>query len=206
MNPSFEAFVDPPDGFHDKPGTPSKSEEQFSPPEARMAGEPRMQLFAPSAPAEKDDFWFWAPKNGGFSERLENKKSRRKIFWGGRKSYLAAEHHNEAAPKKKKKVEVFQLGRRKILLPRRPPKKPIFGFGRRKNKKGAGKQKLGAEKKLGGEFFSGGVEKVIWPPNTITRRCRGKKKKTFSFRLGAEKYHLRPPKEQRPSNFLSRPS
>ena len=52
MNPSFEAFVDPPDGFHDKPGTASKSEGQFSPPEARMAGEPRMQLFAPSAPAD----------------------------------------------------------------------------------------------------------------------------------------------------------
>ena len=34
MNPSFEAFVDPPDGFYDKPGTPSKSEGQFSPPEA----------------------------------------------------------------------------------------------------------------------------------------------------------------------------
>ena len=49
MNPSFEAFVDPPDGFHNKPETPSKSEGQFSPPEARMAGEPRMQLFAPSA-------------------------------------------------------------------------------------------------------------------------------------------------------------
>ena len=59
--------------------------------------------FAPSTPAEKADFWFWAPKNGGFSERLKNKKSRRKIFWGSRKSYLAAEHHNEAAPKKKKK-------------------------------------------------------------------------------------------------------
>ena len=73
MNPSFEAFVDPPDGFHDKPGTPSKSEGQFSAPEARMAGEPRMQLFAPWALAEKADFWFWAPKNGGFSERLKKK-------------------------------------------------------------------------------------------------------------------------------------
>ena len=44
MNPSLETFVDPPDGFHDKPGTPSNREGQFSPPEARMAGEPRMQL------------------------------------------------------------------------------------------------------------------------------------------------------------------
>ena len=66
MNPSFEAFVDPPDGFHEKPGTRSNREGQFSPPEARMVVEPRMQLlglFAPSTPAEK-------------------KKSRRKIFWG----------------------------------------------------------------------------------------------------------------------------
>ena len=66
MNPSFEAFVDPPDGFHDTPGTPSNREGKFSPPEARMAGEPRMQLFAPSAPAEKADFWFWAPKPAFF--------------------------------------------------------------------------------------------------------------------------------------------
>ena len=44
MNPSFEAFVDPPDGFHEKPGTRSKREGQFSPPEARMVVEPRMQL------------------------------------------------------------------------------------------------------------------------------------------------------------------
>ena len=70
MNPSFEAFVDPPDGFHDTPETPSNREGKFSPPEARMAGEPRMQLSAPSTPAEKADFWFWATKNGGFSERL----------------------------------------------------------------------------------------------------------------------------------------
>ena len=34
MNPSFEAFVDPSDGFHDKPGTPSNREGQYAPPEA----------------------------------------------------------------------------------------------------------------------------------------------------------------------------
>ena len=44
MNPSFEAFVDPPDGFHEKPGTRSNREGQFSPPEARMVVEPRKQL------------------------------------------------------------------------------------------------------------------------------------------------------------------
>ena len=44
MNPSFEAFADPPDGFHEKTGTPSNREGQFSPPEACMPGEPRIQL------------------------------------------------------------------------------------------------------------------------------------------------------------------
>ena len=42
MNPSFEAFVDPSDGFHDKPGTPSNREGQYAPSEARIVGEPRM--------------------------------------------------------------------------------------------------------------------------------------------------------------------
>ena len=45
MNPSFEAFVDSSDGFHDKPGTPSNREGQFTPPEACILGEPRMQPF-----------------------------------------------------------------------------------------------------------------------------------------------------------------
>ena len=153
MNPSFEAFVDPPDGFHEKPGTRSNREGQFSPPEARMVVEPRMQLLglcsfdarrksrflvlgakkrrffgAPKKKrsrrkyfwgvekviwppntitrrrrkkkkflrlgaekycslAEKADFWFWAPKNGGFSERLKKKRSRRKYFWGSKKLF-----------------------------------------------------------------------------------------------------------------------
>ena len=42
-------------------------------------------------------------------------------------------------------------------------------------------------------FFGGGVEKVIWPPNTITRQRREKKKTRF-FRFGAEKYDFRAPK------------
>ena len=44
MNPSasLEAFVDPSDGFHDKPGTPSNREGQYAPPEAWIVGEPRM--------------------------------------------------------------------------------------------------------------------------------------------------------------------
>ena len=89
MNPSFEAFVGPPDGFHDKPGTPSKSEGQFSPPEARMAGEPRMQLFAPSAPAEKADFWgvekvIW-PANTITRQRRKKKKKPRFFILGAEK-------------------------------------------------------------------------------------------------------------------------
>ena len=50
------------------------------------------------------------------------------------------------------------------------------------------------EKKLGAEKNIWGVEKVIWPPNTITKRHREKKqkqKKTRFFRLGAEKYDFR---------------
>ena len=42
MNPSFEAFVDPSDGFHDKPRTSSNREGQYAPPEAWIVGEPRM--------------------------------------------------------------------------------------------------------------------------------------------------------------------
>ena len=45
MNSSFEVFMDPSDGFHDKPGTPSNREGQFAPPEAWVVGEPRMHPF-----------------------------------------------------------------------------------------------------------------------------------------------------------------
>ena len=44
MNPSSEAFGDPSDGFHDKPGT-SNRERQFAPPEAWNVGESRMHFF-----------------------------------------------------------------------------------------------------------------------------------------------------------------
>ena len=43
MNPSFEAFVDPSDGFHDKSGTPLNREGKFAPPEAWIVGEPIMK-------------------------------------------------------------------------------------------------------------------------------------------------------------------
>ena len=42
MNPSFEVFVDPSNGFHDKPGTPSNREGLYAPPEAWIVGESRM--------------------------------------------------------------------------------------------------------------------------------------------------------------------
>ena len=40
-----EASVDPSDGFHDKPGTPSNREGQFALPEAWIVGEPSLQPF-----------------------------------------------------------------------------------------------------------------------------------------------------------------
>ena len=68
MNPSFEAFVDPPDGFHEKPGTRSNRKGQFSPPEAGMVVEPRMQLLGLCS----------------FDARRKKKKPP-KFFWGGSK-------------------------------------------------------------------------------------------------------------------------
>ena len=59
------------------------------------------------------------------------------------------------------------------------------------------KKSCGAEKNLGAEFFFGGaakkiwgVEKVIWRPNTITRRRQKKQKKTEVFPLGRRKIRL----------------
>ena len=114
MNPSFEAFVDPPDGFHEKPGTRSNREGQFSPSEARMVVKPRMQLLGLCSfdAHRKSRFLVLGAKKRRFFGAPKKKKSRRKIFLGDRKSYLAAEHHNEAAPKKKKK-RFFRLGAEK---------------------------------------------------------------------------------------------
>ena len=52
------------------------------------------------------------------------------------------------------------------------------------------KKMYGAEKKIGGRIFLGGVEKVIWPPNTITRRPR-KKIKNEVFPVGRRKIRLK---------------
>ena len=150
MSPSFEAFVDPPDGFHDKPGTPSKSEGQFSPPEARMAGEPRIQLFAPSAPAEKADFWFWAPKNGGFSERLKKKNAAEKYFRGVEK-VIWPPNTITRRRRKEKKGRGFSAWAPKKLLLRRPPKKPISVLGAERTKKRPKKKPVGRKKIVGAE-------------------------------------------------------
>ena len=95
MNPSFEAFVDPPDGFHEKLGTRSNREGQFSPPEARMVVEPRMQLLGLCS--------FDARRKSRFLG-LGAKKRR---FFG--------------APKKKKKPPKNILGGSKKLFGRRTP-------------------------------------------------------------------------------------
>ena len=64
MNPSFEASMDPPDGFHEKSGTRSNREGQFSPPEARMVVEPRMQLLGLCS--FEPIFVFWRRKTAVF--------------------------------------------------------------------------------------------------------------------------------------------
>ena len=66
----------------------------------------------------------------------------------------------------------FDARRKSRFLVLGPKKRRFFGAPKKKN---------AAEK------YFWGVEKVIWLPNTITRRRRKKKKPRF-FRLGAEKY------------------
>ena len=132
MNPSFEPFVDPPDGFHDKPGTPSKAKDNFHRQRLVWRVNPECNFLFLRRPPKKPIFGF----------------GRRKIFLGGRKSYLAAEHHNEAAPKKKKgrgfSEKYCSLGARRksrflVLgaeIKKKPPKKKcggrnVFGGGRK---------------------------------------------------------------------------
>ena len=143
MNRSFEAFVDPPYGFREKPGTRSNREGQFSPPEARMVVEPRMQLLGLCS----------------FDARRKKQKSRRKIFLGGRKSYLAAEHHTEAAPKKtKKKPRFFRLGAEKYCSLGARRKSRFLVLGAEKTKKQP-KKKMWLKKNCGSRIFLGGRRK-----------------------------------------------
>ena len=171
MNPSFEGFEDPPDGFHEKPRTRSNREGQFSPPEARMVVEPRMQLLGLCSfdarrksrflvfGAEKRRF-FGAPKK--MKKPPQNIFRGRKIFFGGRKSHLAAEHHNEAAPKKKNnKPRFFRLGAEKYcsLGARRKSRFLVLGA---KKKKAVEKKIWGAEKNYWWpKKFLGGSKKLF---------------------------------------------
>ena len=166
MNPSFEAFVDPPDGFHEKPGTRSNREGQFSPPEAHMVVEPRIQLLGLCSfdARRKSRFLvFGAEKRRFFGAREEKKKAAAKYFWGVEKVIWPP---NTITRRRRifffLKAEVFPLGHRKILLLRRPPKKPIFGFGRVKKKKAAEKKNWGAEKNYWWpKTFLGGSKKLF---------------------------------------------
>ena len=201
MNPSFEAFVDPPDGFHEKPGTRSNREGQFSPPEARMVVEPRMQLLGLCSfdARRKSRFLVLGAKKRRFFGAPKKKKTPPKIFLGGRKSYLAAEHHNEAAPKKKK---FLRLGAEKYCS---LAEKADFWFWAPKKKKAAEKKNWGAKKNWEDRKVLGEGRKSYLAAEHHNETAPKKQTNDF-FRLGAEKYDFRPPKEQRPSNFLSRPS
>ena len=68
----------------------------------------------------------------------------------------------------------------------------------RKKNGGAEKKICGPKMFLGAEIVFGGVGKVNYPPNTITRRRRKNPKEPRFFRLGTEKYDFRASKEQRP--------
>ena len=201
MNPSFEAFVDPPDGFHGKPGTRSNREGQFSPPEARMVVEPRMQLLGLCSfdARRKSRFLVLGAKKRRFFGAPKKKKKPPKIFLGGRKSYLAAEHHNEAAPKKKK---FLRLGAEKYCS---LAEKADFWFWAPKKKKAAEKKNWGAKKIWEDRKVLGEGRKSYLAAEHHYETAPKKQTNDF-FRLGAEKYDFSPPKEQRPSNFLSRPS
>ena len=131
-------------------------------------------------------------------------KSRRKIFLGGRKSYLAAEHHNEAAPKKKIKTRFFRLGAEKYCSLGARRKSRFLVLGAEKKKKLPKKKIGGAEKNWGGSnIFWGGSKKLFGRRTPLRDGVEKNKKK---IRLGSEEDDFRPPKEQRPSNFFSRPS
>ena len=125
MNPSFEAFVDPPDGFHEKPGTRSNREGQFSPPEARMVVEPRMQLLGLLCSFDarrKSRFLVLGAKKRRFFGAPKKKRSRRKYFWGVEKVIWPPNTITRRRRKKKK-----------------PPKKKL-----------GGEKNLGGPKSFGG--------------------------------------------------------
>ena len=144
MNPSFEAFVDPPDGFHEKPGTRSNREGQFSPPEARMVVEPRMQLLGLCS----------------FDARRKKKKAAEKYFWGVEKVIWPP--NTITRRRRKKKSRGFSAWAPKNIAPYAPAEKADFWFWAPKKQNSSRKKNLGAEIKLWGPiFFWGGSKKLF---------------------------------------------
>ena len=120
MNSSFEAFVDPPDGFHEKPGTRSNREGQFSPPEARMVVEPRMQLLGLCSfdARRKSRFLiFGAEKRRFFGAPKKKKKAAAKYFWGVEKVIWPPNTITRRRRKKKKKSRGFSAWAPKNIAP-----------------------------------------------------------------------------------------
>ena len=106
MNPSFEAFVDPPDGFHEKPGIRSNREGQLSSPEARMVVEPRMQLLGLcsfDARRKSRLLVLGAKKRRFFGAPKKKKKAAEKYFWGVEKVIWPPNTITRRRRKKKKR-------------------------------------------------------------------------------------------------------
>ena len=160
MNPSFEAFVDPPDGFHEKPGIRSNREGQLSSPEARMVVEPRMQLLGLCSfdARRKSRLLVLGAKKRRFFGAPKKKKAAEKYFWGVEKVIWPPNTITRRRRKKKKK-RFFRFGAEKYCS---LAEKADFWFWAPKNKKAAEKQKLGGEKNLGRPKFLGGGSKKLF--------------------------------------------
>ena len=118
MNPSFEAFGDPPDGFHEKPGTRSNRKGEFSPPEACMVVEPRMQLLGLCSfdARRKSRFLvFGAEKRRFFGAPKKKKKAAAKYFWGVEKVIWPPNTITRRRRKKNKKKLGFSAWAPKII-------------------------------------------------------------------------------------------
>ena len=151
MNPSFEAFENPPDGFHEKPGTRSNREGQFSPPEARMVVEPRMQLLGLCSfdARRKSRFLvFGAEKRRFFGAPKKKNKAAAKYFWGVEKVIWPPNTITRRRRKKKKKPRFFRLGAEKYcsLGARRKSRFLVLGAKKKKSRR----KKWGPKKNIGG--------------------------------------------------------
>ena len=145
-------------------------------------------------PPKKPVFGFGRRKTAVFRRAEKKKTPKRNLggrkLLGGSKKLFGRRTPQRGGAEKKKKRRGFSAWAPKNIAPQAPAEKADFWFW------------ASNKKKIGGRNFFGGVEKVIWSPNTITRRRRKKKKK--KIRLGAEKYDFRAPKEQRPRTASNR--